>query len=136
MREPEATMVRAVPGGPREAQDVPAGYKRTEVGVIPEDWCVSTIRDLFDYQRTANNSRDDLDNSGAVAYVHYGDIHIRFHHFIDFAREDVPRLFLSTAARFQTKGRSKSRPPAGVLRRTEGLREALRRPASGNAARA
>ena len=82
MGEQEGKMERAAVGGPRETEDVPAGYKCTEVGIIPEDWCISTVRDLFDYQRTANNSRDDLDNSGAVAYVHYGDIHTRFKHFI------------------------------------------------------
>ena len=31
-------MEQAASGGAREAEDVPAGYKRTEAGVIPEDW--------------------------------------------------------------------------------------------------
>jgi hypothetical protein len=30
----------------QEAQDVPPGYKRTEVGVIPEDWDVCEISAL------------------------------------------------------------------------------------------
>ena len=68
------------------------GYKRTEVGVIPEDWSVFSIGELFDYLRTASNSRSDLGDAGVVAYVHYGDIHTRFHHFIDFSRDNVPRL--------------------------------------------
>ena len=50
MREQEATIASAVPGGPREAEDVPAGYKRTEVGVIPEDWDVSTVGAQFKIQ--------------------------------------------------------------------------------------
>ena len=48
MREQEATMAYAVPSGPREGKDIPAGYKRTEVGVIPEDWQTRRIGDLFE----------------------------------------------------------------------------------------
>ncbi len=33
-----------------QAPDVPAGYKRTEVGVIPEDWGVSTVGAEFRIQ--------------------------------------------------------------------------------------
>ena len=68
------------------------GYRRTEVGVIPANWSVFSIGELFDYLCTASNSRADLGETGAVAYVHYGDIHTRFHHFIDFSRDNVPRL--------------------------------------------
>ena len=71
---------------------LPLGYKRTEVGVIPTDWSVFSIGELFEYLRTASNSRADLGETGVVAYVHYGDIHTRFHHFIDFSRDNVPRL--------------------------------------------
>ena len=67
-------------------------YKQTEVGVIPTDWSVFTIGELFDYLSTASNSRADLGDTGVVAYVHYGDLHTRFHHFIDFSRDKVPRL--------------------------------------------
>ena len=56
MREQKATMARAVPGGPRETEDVPAGYKRTEVGVIPEDWDTSTIAAVADIQSGATPS--------------------------------------------------------------------------------
>ena len=83
---------RAVRGGIRQGYELPVGYKRTEVGTIPKDWQVLFVRELFEYQRTASNSRADLDNSGSVAYVHYGDIHTLFKHFIDFTRDNVPRL--------------------------------------------
>ena len=78
------------------ATHVPDGYKRTEVGVIPTDWSVFSIGELFDYLRTASNSRSDLGDTGVVAYVHYGDLHTRFRHFIDFSRENVPRLLVGT----------------------------------------
>ena len=48
MRKREATTASAVPGGPREAEDVPAGYKHTEVGVIPEDWQTKRIGEMFE----------------------------------------------------------------------------------------
>ena len=78
------------------------GYKWTEVGVIPIDWYVFTVGELFEFLRTASNSRADLGDSGVVAYVHYGDLHTRFNHFIDFSRDNVPRLLAGesvTAAR-------------------------------------
>ncbi len=68
------------------------GYKQTTVGVIPNDWSVFSIGELFDYLHTASNSRADLGHTGTVLYVHYGDIHTRFHHFIDFFRDEVPHL--------------------------------------------
>ena len=74
------------------SEEVPVGYKRTEVGVIPSDWNVFSIGELFNYLSTANNSRADLDNTGVIAYIHYGDIHTRFHHFIDFSRDNLPCL--------------------------------------------
>ena len=73
-------------------QRPPVGYKQTTVGVIPNDWSVFSIGELFDYLHTASNSRADLGHTGTVLYVHYGDIHTRFHHFIDFFRDEVPHL--------------------------------------------
>ena len=46
---PEAIQARAS-HDPGKAADVPLGYKRTEVGVIPEDWNVSTVREEFSVQ--------------------------------------------------------------------------------------
>ena len=39
-------MARAAPGGPRKAEGIPVGYKRTEVGVIPEDWDRARVSDV------------------------------------------------------------------------------------------
>lgn len=33
-----------------EAPDVPPGYKQTEAGVIPQDWCVSSVGAEFNIQ--------------------------------------------------------------------------------------
>ncbi len=65
--------------------------------MIPEDWEVIPIRDIFQFLRTASNSRADLDENGDAAYVHYGDIHTRWNYILDFAVTDVPRILLSKA---------------------------------------
>ena len=83
---------------------VPDGYQRTELGLIPTEWSVYSVAELFDYLPTASNSRADLDDAGDIAYVHYGDIHTRFDHFIDFSHDSVPRLSTNvtvTAARLR-----------------------------------
>ena len=43
MSKKQETMGNALEDGHTPSEEVPEGYKRTEVGVIPEDWCVSTI---------------------------------------------------------------------------------------------
>ncbi len=32
-------------------QKIPAGYKQTDLGVIPEDWDVKKLRDFLDYEQ-------------------------------------------------------------------------------------
>ena len=43
--------------GTGQAPDVPAEYKRTEVGVIPEDWKTCTIGDLFAFKNGLNKAK-------------------------------------------------------------------------------
>ncbi|NTW84473.1 MAG: restriction endonuclease subunit S [Chlorobiaceae bacterium] len=50
--------------------EVKKGYKQTEVGVIPEDWEVSTIGDLFTTSSGTTPARSLTDR-----YYHYGSIH-------------------------------------------------------------
>ena len=55
-----ATAEGAPPGGGiREAPatDVPAGYKRTEVGVIPESWTICELGDLFAFKNGLNKAK-------------------------------------------------------------------------------
>ena len=60
--------------------------------MFPAEWSVCSVGKLFNFLGTASNSRADLEITGDTAYVHYGDIHTRFNHFIDFSRDSVPRL--------------------------------------------
>ena len=74
------------------AETLPTGYKRSKLGVIPEEWEIASVQELFTFERTASNSRSDLNASGTVAYVHYGDLHTRFNHFIDVSHAKLPHL--------------------------------------------
>lgn len=55
--------------------EVPKGFKKTEFGVFPSDWCTDkTFRDLFEFYGGLGKSRDELSNNG-IEYLHYGDLH-------------------------------------------------------------
>ena len=105
MSEPRVKVDGSRAGGVLDGAAGLAGCQRTEVENTPADWSVFSIGDLFTYLRTASNSRADLGSTGEVAYVHYGDIHTRFHHhFVDFSYHRVPRLSnsrVSTATRLR-----------------------------------
>ncbi len=51
------------------------GYKQTEVGIIPEDWEVDTIGNVFNFYSTSNYSKAQMSLSGEVGCIHYGLIH-------------------------------------------------------------
>ncbi|MEW4924147.1 restriction endonuclease subunit S [Algibacter sp. 2305UL17-15] len=63
------------------------GYKRTDIGVIPEDWDLITYDDAFLFLSTATYSRAQLSKIEPIKYIHYGDIHTRFKHFLDLKSE-------------------------------------------------
>lgn len=65
--------------------ELKAGYKTTDIGVIPEDWNPETYGQLFQFLTTSSYSRDELKSEGEIAYIHYGDIHTKFHQFIDLS---------------------------------------------------
>lgn len=75
------------------AGNIPPGYKQTEVGVIPEDWEVKLLGDLFDFSGGLSASRDQLSMEG-YCYLHYGDIHTSNRTFIDVRSEqqEIPKL--------------------------------------------
>ena len=54
--------------------EVKPGYKQTEVGVIPEEWKVKPLGELFNFSGGYPASRDQLSLEGHC-YLHYGDIH-------------------------------------------------------------
>ena len=69
------------------------GYKQTEVGVIPKDWDIKILDDLFTFSGGVSASREQLSNDGHC-YLHYGDIHTSNKTYIDAINEatDITRL--------------------------------------------
>ncbi len=73
--------------------DVKPGYKQTEVGVIPEDWEVKPLVEIFSFGGGLSASRAQLSQTGHC-YLHYGDIHTSPKSFVDVEaqRADLPKL--------------------------------------------
>ena len=51
------------------------GYKQTEVGVIPEDWQLKRVEEIFSFYPTSNYSKAQMSLYGEVGCIHYGLIH-------------------------------------------------------------
>jgi type I restriction enzyme S subunit len=50
-------------------------YKKTELGMIPVDWDIMTIEDVFKFYPTSNYSKAEMLLDGEFGCVHYGLIH-------------------------------------------------------------
>jgi len=72
--------------------EVKAGYKKTEIGIIPEDWEVISFEKAFYFLSTASYSRAEILKNGDIKYVHYGDIHTKLEHFLDFKNFELPTI--------------------------------------------
>ena len=71
-------------------QELLTGKKR--LPGFSEEWEVRTFGDIFQYYPTATNSRNDLFPAGDTFYIHYGDIHTRFHNHLNFSVVRPPRI--------------------------------------------
>lgn len=52
-------------------------FKQTEIGLIPENWEIEVFTDIFNFLPTASYSRANIEPSGNIGYIHYGDIHTK-----------------------------------------------------------
>jgi type I restriction enzyme S subunit len=58
---------------------------KTRLPGFEGEWEVKTFGEIFAYFSTATNSRADLSlDAGDCYYIHYGDIHTKFHGHLDF----------------------------------------------------
>lgn len=65
--------------------------KKTEIGVIPEDWDVRRLRETGTFFSTNSLSRVKLNyNNGTIYNIHYGDIHTQFKSHFNIQNEIVP----------------------------------------------
>ena len=75
----------------QQTNQLPAGYKQTAVGVIPEDWEVKRFDDIFEFHSTNSFSRENLtdnETESKVKNIHYGDIHSKFKNGILNCKEE------------------------------------------------
>ena len=75
-------------------------YFHEKFGKVPNGWEVKKMGECFDFFPTSSYSREKLTETGECLYVHYGDIHTKFHEFIDFEKEQLPFVTKEMAARF------------------------------------
>lgn len=68
------------------------GYKQTEIGVIPIDWEAKSYDEVFHFLNTAAYSRAELTELDEIKYVHYGDIHTKFHFHLDVNNSYLPSV--------------------------------------------
>ena len=55
-------------------------------------WDEKTFGEIFDFHTTVMNSRSDLSEDGDTFYIHYGDIHTKFHNHLNFQKASIPRI--------------------------------------------
>ncbi len=93
-----ATMQQLLTGKTRLPQfalrddGVAKGYKKSELGDIPEDWDISTYGQVFSFLSTSTNARSDLSDTGEYGYIHYGDIHTKWNNNLNLENSSVPRI--------------------------------------------
>jgi type I restriction enzyme S subunit len=73
--------------------DVKPGYKQTDVGVVPEDWVIKPLSEMFNFSGGLSASRAQLGFTGHC-YLHYGDIHTSAKFYVDVENQynDLPKL--------------------------------------------
>lgn len=67
-------------------------YIDEKFGKVPVGWEVERVDALFDFYPTASYSRSMLSDNGDCKYIHYGDIHTKFHTFLDISKESLPYI--------------------------------------------
>ncbi len=68
------------------------GYKQTEIGILPIEWELKSYEDVFKFLTTATYSRAVLSDNGEIQYLHYGDIHTKYHFSLDFSKYQLPTI--------------------------------------------
>lgn len=76
-----------------QTETIPIGYKKTEIGVIPEDWELKLLGKLFEISGGFAASREQLSDIG-FCYLHYGDIHNSKRTYINIKQSysEIPKL--------------------------------------------
>lgn len=72
---------------------IPEGYKKTEIGIIPEDWSVVPFEKAFSILHNNTLSRAELNcYNGDIQNIHYGDVLIKYPFILDCSKEKIPYI--------------------------------------------
>ncbi|WP_211530970.1 restriction endonuclease subunit S [Methanocalculus chunghsingensis] len=75
---------------------VPPGYKRTEVGVIPEDWEVLSLGELGTFMKGKGIKRDDISNNGLLC-IRYGELYTHYNNYVIIPQSRISEKIAATA---------------------------------------
>ena len=71
--------------------NIPADYKDSAVGVIPQEWEVRTFQELGSMLGTNTLSRDKMNEcSGCAQNIHYGDVLVKYGEVLDCTSMNIP----------------------------------------------
>ena len=71
--------------------NIPAGYKDSAVGIIPQEWEVKPFKNLGAFLRTNTLSRERMNNvKGLALNIHYGDVLVRYGEILDCSKSAIP----------------------------------------------
>ena len=74
---------------------------KTELGLLPSDWKIVSLQELFKTFPSASFSREEMEAEEGVACVHYGDIHKRFGKIVNLDEEKLPLVTSEQAHRYK-----------------------------------
>ena len=80
---------------------MPPGYKRTEVGVIPEDWDVVSLGELGAFMKGKGIKRDDVSHEG-VPCIRYGELYTCYDNYVCSPESHIPKSFAATSLPLKT----------------------------------
>lgn len=67
-------------------------FKHTDIGLVPEDWEVSSFGKEFKKLNAASYTWSETIREGSCAYLHYGDIHTKYHDHLDVSKDELPYI--------------------------------------------
>ena len=86
-------------------QNKSPAYKQTELGLIPEDWEVKSLGEIFEFRPNNTFTRDCLnDSKGEYQNVHYGDVLIKYPSILDCSKETIPFINEGINVKFSKYG--------------------------------
>lgn len=80
-------------------------YKQSELGLIPDDWEVKSLGEIFEFRPNNTFTRDCLnDSKGKYQNVHYGDVLIKYPSILDCSKETIPFINEGINVKFSKYG--------------------------------